>query len=764
VNSSVKKGKITETGTFQPPASRWGDWKIWVNIIFLFLTLEIAVYSIEQAHWITPQPSLTLVLLFSIAAARLLTASRIPGWLAHILAIIAGLLVTVWQGVIILPEGVSGINGLISIFRLWIQGAAAMIPGGKPALFGVFLALLTWLVGYLATWFVLRKGNAWVAVLLGMVVIIVNLSNLPGKNYLFSALFLVAAAVLIIQTRIVRQPTLSGHNAGYSGRSLFYLITSLLCITVLAVSIAWVTPQLRVPALQNAIATGMPWKSRIQDSSFNILNEVHAKKSVTKAAKLQDLTFGKYWHAGEDIKYTVISPQPAYWQVNVYDTYNAANWQSSPATEELMGKKTKWEDTAANAGRDKVVYEVITGISTDIVLLTGDFASAEMPVMARLGVEDEITAARAPRVLSPGESYTVRTYVPDVPVSALAAAGSEYPEAIKAIYLQLPPDLPGDIKLLSENITAGAKTPYDKAVALDRYLSTFTYTLEVNLAPEGSDVVADFLFTQKQGFCLHFASAMTVMLRSVGVPARLAVGYLPGDPGEEKDEYLLRDKYYHAWTQVYFPGYGWFNFEPTPSGPGSQVSVESPLVSVPEIRQSPAWNVWFYPPGPPTDVPGNAPSKPPRVERPGTGRFLYAGELGRAVLIILIIAAAGGLLYGLWRVIRLLYSNWLWQVDREHLAVSAYANLCRLAAAGRLIPELPQTPLEFSAKVAEIIPEHAKDLENIVQAYLKDRFGPVKAKPGLYEEAEILKARILVYNALLRRLGVQQRILGRSSR
>jgi transglutaminase-like putative cysteine protease len=410
-------------------------------------------------------------------------------------------------------------------------------------------------------------------------------------------------------------------------------------------------------------------------------------------------------------------------------------------------------------GQSRLQYRVITGLNTDVVLLTGDFVSSNIPTLVRLGVDEEITGAKAPRILTPGENYIVRTYVSDASADSLNATGDEYTDGIKSIYLQLPAGFPENIKVLSENITAKARTPFEKVMALDQYLARIPYQKEVEALPEGEDAVEDFLFTQKQGFCVHFASAMTTMLRSVGVPARLIVGYLPGDPGETYGEYILRDKHYHAWTQVYFPGYGWIDFEPTPSGTGaaeSRVSIDAPLVSTPRIREFDEWEVWAYPPGEYPGVPQTMPAYPLETTRSTPRPLPFADELGKAALVILGALLAFALALGLVRAARPLYAKPVWHVDRENLASSAYGSLCRLVSAVRIIPGPQETPLEFAARIEEYIPEQSEELTKLVKSYIDSRFGPVKGKPGLYEEAEILKARIAVFNAILGKRGKVQ--------
>src|SRR5204862_77196 len=150
--------------------------------------------------------------------------------------------------------------------------------------------------------------------------------------------------------------------------------------------------------------------------------------------------------------------------------------------------------------------------------------------------------------------------------SELRASPAEYPAALQSAYLQLPAELPARVRRLAEQITAGASTPYDKALRLQDYLrATYAYRLDVAAPPEGQDAVDYFLFTASAGYCNYFASAMAVMLRAVGVPARLATGYAMGEYDRGRGAYRVPGNAAHAWVEVYFAGYGWVDFEPTPS-------------------------------------------------------------------------------------------------------------------------------------------------------------------------------------------------------
>ena len=247
------------------------------------------------------------------------------------------------------------------------------------------------------------------------------------------------------------------------------------------------------------------------------------------------------------------------------------------------------------------------------------------------------------------------------------------------------------------------------------------------------------------------------------VPARLVVGYLPGDPGENAGEYILRDKYYHTWPQVYFPGYGWVDLEATPGGGGSPVSVNTPLASGGDVGAQTQWDLWqqylpywLY----------NLPDTGFGDTGPATKKFIsrtlpFADELGRALMIIF-----GGIfiifiLISPLLALRAAFYRWLWHVDRSALAIRTYNKMCRLATLVRLGPRPQQTPLEFAAELAAVFPQETKSLDDIARAYIENRFGGRESKLGLFEEAEILKARYRVFDALLQRLGITRKLFGK---
>ncbi|GLW72918.1 transglutaminase [Kitasatospora phosalacinea] len=163
---------------------------------------------------------------------------------------------------------------------------------------------------------------------------------------------------------------------------------------------------------------------------------------------------------------------------------------------------------------------------------------------------------------SKGLQYSVGSVTVNATPAQLRGAGAA-PADITDRYLGLPANLPSVVAETARDVTKGKTTPYDQAVALQQYFTSGSFTYDTKIdARTGPDAIAKFL-QDKEGFCVHFAATMAAMSRSLGIPARVAIGFTPG-AGNGTDR-VVRSSNYHAWPELYFNGYGWMRFEPTPN-------------------------------------------------------------------------------------------------------------------------------------------------------------------------------------------------------
>lgn len=264
-----------------------------------------------------------------------------------------------------------------------------------------------------------------------------------------------------------------------------------------------------------------------------------------------------------------------YWRSTTYDTYVGAGWITSSALPQTYEADTPLIPGLLDGYR-LVHLDVQMTEPEGKLFWSGILFSADIPFTAGWRVrpgsslfadQSALLEADMFAALSNADSYQADAYVPRLTVEELRAAPAHYPEAIRERYLGLPRSVPERVRQLAKEITADRSSAYDKAKAIEAYLRTYPYDLEVPAPPEGQDVADYFLFNLKKGYCDYYATAMVVLARSSGLPARFVSGYAPGSYDAANAEYIVRELHAHSWAEVYFPEIGWVEFEPTAAQP-----------------------------------------------------------------------------------------------------------------------------------------------------------------------------------------------------
>jgi transglutaminase-like putative cysteine protease len=279
-----------------------------------------------------------------------------------------------------------------------------------------------------------------------------------------------------------------------------------------------------------------------------------------------------------------------YWRSVVYDQYVSAGWVTSPAPPQSFGPNTPLVPGVLNKYR-ALHLNVRMDQPEGRLFWSGLLNSADVPFTVdwRLRPQSELFPDQSALLqadmftaLSDATTYKVDSFIPTHTIEDLRSASAEYPEEIHDRYLQLPPDLPARVQELAQKITLDETNPYDKAMAIERYLrANYPYDLEIPAPPQDQDVADYFLFDLKRGYCDYYATAMVVLARSSGIPARFVSGYAPGEYDAPNAQYVVRELNAHSWVEVYFPEIGWVEFEPTAAQPEivREESDENPIIT-----------------------------------------------------------------------------------------------------------------------------------------------------------------------------------------
>ncbi|WP_347552629.1 transglutaminase domain-containing protein [Pseudalkalibacillus hwajinpoensis] len=261
-----------------------------------------------------------------------------------------------------------------------------------------------------------------------------------------------------------------------------------------------------------------------------------------------------------------------YWRVETKDVYTGKGWEASSNDRSPFEGRTEilFEDSVevealdtkiSMSGNENFDFLIHPGQVTDIQ--TGeDVEFLVNPLTGKVFTQN----LGEPLVL---DNYDLAYESPTFSEKLLRDAPVEYPNQIQERYLQLPETLPERVGALAEEITGDETNPYDKARAIENYFvgNGFVYeTMDVEVPGENEDYVDQFLFESKLGYCDNYSSSMTVLLRSLGIPARWVKGFTEGEFVEaagDYREYEITNNNAHSWVEAYFPGIGWVPFEPT---------------------------------------------------------------------------------------------------------------------------------------------------------------------------------------------------------
>ncbi len=447
------------------------------------------------------------------------------------------------------------------------------------------------------------------------------------------------------------------------------------------------------------------------------------------------------------------------WRGIALTTFDGKRWSSTePNPQRLQPGDDGWIYTSpppqkADSPGPAILYTVfLEPLATDAIFVPGKVVSLKGNFTGEGG--NSFTAIRRTYIfrdstdtlLNPFHNYTAVRYagisrLPPRNAVKLRSASTDYPSDISAIYLQLP-ELDPRIPELTSQITKNAPTPFDKAVAIENYLRTrFTYTLKLTGKP-GDHPLAHFLFETRAGHCEYFASAMAIMLRTLGIPTREVNGFLPGEYNDLGGDYVVRASDAHSWVEVYFPGNGWQTFDPTPAAPENTASILSRLEQYADWMAI-TWREWVigYDFAHQMVLAQNVQRNSrnwseatrswfEQKERAGkkwikSWQFQH-GPLGYLLpvsLVLFLVALRFNLIAELFRRTRLflqLRSRKTVRTDPQ-LASRLYAELLRMLARRGLLRLESQTPFEFAAAVDA--PQLAPAVREFTQLYAYARFG-----------------------------------------
>lgn len=555
----------------------------WTSLALLVVMLATLSWSLQRAEWINHMQYLLPLAVVAAITGALLALS----WLS--VAIVLPISAILGTGFVLGFVGSEFFPLHDQTARLLLLRGDALdwtrivVDGGfAPQLspYALGLGALMWVTAFIAAYALYRHHRVLDSILLVGVALIANMSATFRDLFLYLVLFSVAALLLWLRVAMINREEnwrvrRVKENLDVPGQ----IMRSGVTFIVGSIALAWILTTVAVAAPLTTVWSNLDgvWSdmrnqfegafgglagtdSRITGTSFGSSFRVHGE-----------------WNSSDGAVMTVGSKLPYYMRTITYDVYTGHGWSSSEGSNRQVAAGDRIfpgatpERPLAAFDIETVTVEVQRNAGRNI-FTPGYATTAFVPVIVHEpGGLPLLGALQSGVVLQEGKGYQITAAISNATEAMLSGAGTDYPPEITATYTStagVTQRTADEARRVVE--AAGATDPYHKARALADYLRTdprFKYATVAALPSDPNRDIADFFLFDPNGqvgYCEYFATAMAVMARTQGLPARVAVGYAPGER-IETGIYQVREKNAHAWAEIYFPGYGWQIFEATKS-------------------------------------------------------------------------------------------------------------------------------------------------------------------------------------------------------
>jgi transglutaminase-like putative cysteine protease len=572
---------------------------------------------------------------------------------------------------------------------------------------------------------------------------LVNLYYAPVDLKVYFVLYLIVAMLLLLRATLIEREEQWYEEGIYFPFDIgFDVMRDGVIFILLVILISWVLPTALSPDNQELVnPLEKPWDQAKEewDRLFSTLNYGDRGAATPSVVFTASHPLGGARSVTNAPVMDVKSAVNRYYQATVLDTYTSQAWELRNTVGVDLSQQ---ELPTPRFGARRIITQTVTMHQVTNVMMGAPMPIAiSVPADARVIPQaltpEEALAAESigvselgliisHEIIQPGQSYTITSSISFATESQLRDDSTIYPPAITERYLQLPDTVPQRVFDLAEEIAAGHDNPYDIAKAIETYLRSYEYNDQIPGPAPDQDAADYFLFEEKQGYCDYYATSMAVMLRHLGIPARLAQGYATGEYDPLSGSYQLLEKDAHTWVEVYFPTYGWIQFEPTATEPVIERQEKS-VVPPEEGGRASALKQ-----DQDEEREQNIPEEEetgPQTNFTGVPRGLLQHITVNVGLIMLLVGFTGLVIVAL-LLRRLLqaprpgkgsrtrskiphdfvervWERLLWW--GEHLGVSERPSL---------------TPLEQAAIFAQAIPDISDDVHDLARLYARDRYSP----------------------------------------
>lgn len=709
----------------------------WSTLFLLWAMLLVASTAIAQTDLIEGLHVVSVAAIAGMLTGLALAKSEFKDRTAFLYAIIFGLFTVAYLIGTILPGELLWRERILEIGARqgeWLQKAVEGGTSRDGLIFVIQTTAVYWILGYTAAWYTFRHPKLWRVILpTGLVLLsVVYYYSGPRPLPLYLAAYVVLSLLYAVRTNYNEQEQQwRASSVRYDRSSWLSFVRAGLVASLVVILLSWSLPTMSASSSVGDALSGTqgPWRE-FQDNWTRLFSSLRTYGVATADPYQDTLVLGGPRTVGSTLIMDVVVPEQlrsVYWQAVAYDTYEGGGWQIA---EELESRLHYPDDgplpIPQTAAREAVNYDVHNYIPNSSFIYSAPEVIAsdrQMFIDSTLDAQEQelITSTRSRYVLRQGDVYNVTSRVSTADAESLRRATLAYPEWIRERYLQVPDTVTDETKDLAAQLASPYDNPFDKTLAVRDYLrNNITYNDQIEAPPEGVEPIHYTLFETQEGYCNYYASAMAMMLRSQGVPSRVVSGYAQGEFDEASQSYRVRASNAHTWVEVYFPRYGWIQFEPT---------VSIPTVDRPE---SAGGGDAFASPVLPTDEETAEPFDPRDLLEdelnsnlgqeldPVATSFWSEFPVWQTALAMIILSIAAAVSFVGYEMNKRAESD----IDSSYHRLGFWAGLLGI------IYGPSETPYERAARMTAAVPEGRSPIRNLTHEYVRKQFSSDYADDG----------------------------------
>jgi hypothetical protein len=786
--------------------------------------MMLASRAVELAQWDGLNVAIWPLAVGGVLLGFVVSRTRLPDVVAHLVGLFAGLAASLAYGTRYLSASdsslIARVRTLIDLIAEWLRESMNGRQTQDDLVLITAMGLLLWLIGYLSTWFLFKRGWFLPAAILPSIPIALNASGIDG-GIGATLLLYVLLALSLAAVQVARLRTASWQRSGLAFSTIAWRAPAIggALIAVLAVALVWSSPVNPPESWLDAAIDQLEAPIEAVESAWDDLN----RRLSPQEGSGEFAQFGDSFEMGGELNLSdqpvvlMESDRPHYLAAQRYDVYTGRGWESSapqsiasldppgqvidapliafqpnqelPRSPSVVGARSEIDGTinvltptgnliftmesfsrvdvpmsATVSWRNlddqrfdldgasleafpvelrslAVLLRSATFVNGDAGLVASDavlnrriesevanLRSRFLSVRVSVGTDgvavalfatgyvpnyDDVESIAPATAVEAGTSYRVSGWQSVASADQLRTVPSTFPDWVTSRYVQLPDTISQETRALAMSVAQGTTTTFDTALAIQTYLrATYPYEEAISGPPPGADAVHYFLFDEQQGYCEYFASAMIVMLRALDVPARMVSGLMEVPYDAEEQGYLYRQEQAHTWVEVFFDGYGWIPFEPTPSR--GEFDYENDPVEQEELpTPTPLPVTPTVEPEPTSQAEPTRESPPTIATTTDDSGDWFTWQLG--LIAASGIAIASGLFVLAWRYRR--------QAAQTSPGAYYYRRLVANARSYGVLPTPTTTPRELAEQVTAAMPSAGPPAAEISNLYRRELYG-----------------------------------------